>query len=138
IDQIGTADDPVWVESCRLKSENEKLTKQITTERGLFAETDHAKTIIQLADYSADKIRQLEAERDKLKAENKTLKADLSYANYHLKENDEMIKLATDVISERKVLRKVLEDIKAHAKFPSSGLAFIIVNKVDEALKGGE
>ena len=72
----------------------------------------------------------------RLVGEVKRLKADLSYANYHLEENVEMIKLATDVISERKVLRKALEDIKAHAKFPSSGLAFTIVNKVNEALKG--
>ncbi len=65
-------------------------------------------------------------ERDKLKA-------DLSYANYLLNENVEMIKLATGVISDSKQLREALEEIK-HKHHPP-GYKCRITEICDEALK---
>jgi len=60
------------------------------------------------------------------------LKADLSYANYHLEENVEMIKLAKGVVEDSKKLRKTLEALRDSKLRLPSGLR----RMVDEVLKG--
>lgn len=82
-----------------------------------------------------DRAKELTGQIHDLKAEVEKLKADLSYANYHLKENVEMIKLAKGVVDDNKKLREALE--YAARKLRYYGYP-TLASELDKALKGGE
>ena len=123
---LGDAKD-AFDEIEKLKAKNDLLCKAINDQQTQRWKMKQDKIIV-------------EEERDKLKA-------DLSYANHQLKENIEMIKLATDVITDSKNLCEGLKRTKeTYRKLHPGGCRMFsqgddcqcLLCQIDEVLKGGE